>query len=330
MPANLTPQYKEAEERYRQAETPEQKLIALDEMMAVIPKHKGTEKLRADIKRRISKLKEREDGKSAHNRRSALYSVDKEGGGQIALVGPPNAGKSKLISRITNAQPDIGDYPFTTQLPLPGMMEYEDIKIQIVDIPPITEEFAEPWVIAIARNADAMLLVVDASDGSVLEEIEATMQTLEKHRIKPYGWDRPIPGGTDTAKAAKTILVANKMDQSGSPENLDIIRELYGDRFPIAPISAASGAGIEDLKVQIFRMLEIIRVYTKVPGKSADKASPFVLPFGSTVDDLAMTVHKDFAQKLRFARIWGQGNFDGQMVSRDHVLRDGDVIELHV
>jgi len=330
MPANLTPQYKEAEERYRQAKTPEDKMAALEEMLAVIPKHKGTEHMQADIKRRMSKLRQ-QDEKKTHGKRGVEYNVEKEGGGQVVLVGPPNSGKSKLLSRLTNAQPDIGDYPFTTQKPLPGMMEYEDIKIQIVDIPPITEEFTERWMAAIVRNADAALLVLDLTDGSVLDEIETTLRVLQKFRVALYGWDRPIPPDeTGIAVPRKSILVANKMDHPDSPGNLEVIRELYDEAFPVVPVSSESGLGLEDLKQQVFLMLDVVRVYTKIPGKPADMDMPYVVPRGSTVQDVATMVHKDFAEKLRFARIWGESKFAGQMVSRDHVLEDRDVIELHV
>jgi ribosome-interacting GTPase 1 len=331
MPANLTPQYKEAEERYRLAKTPEDKLAALEEMLAVIPKHKGTEHMQGDIKRRIAKLKAQEEQKVTHGRRAVFYNVEKEGGGQVALVGPPNAGKSKLLSRLTNAQPEIGDYPFTTQMPFPGMMEYEDIKVQIVDIPPITEEFTEPWMAAIARNADAVLLVVDVSDGSVLDQIETTLRVLEKFRVRLHGWDRPASvDETGIIVAKKAILVANKMDRPESPDALEIVCELCGDRFPVIPVSSETGKGLEDLRQQVFRMLDIVRVYTKIPGKPADMDAPYVVPRGSTVQGLANMIHKDFLEKLKFARIWSESKFSGQMVSRDHVLEDRDVIELHV
>ena len=329
MPANLTPAYRQAEERYRLAETTEEKLLALDEMMAVIPKHKGTEHMRADIKRRISKLKQQDQSKS-HGKHGIEYNVEKEGGGQVVLVGPPNSGKSKLMSRITNAHPDIGDYPFTTQMPLPGMMPYEDINLQIVDMPPISEEFTEPWMAALARNADAVLFVLDMSDGSVLDRIDATFRKLEKYRVTLYGWGYPIPSdefGIMTPK--KTIMVANKMDEPDSVDNLEVVLELYSDRFPIHPISADNGRGLEDLKQQIFKMLDVVRVYTKIPGKPADMDSPYVVPHGTTVNELATLVHKEFAEKLRFARIWGHGKFDGQMVGREDILEDRDVLELH-
>ncbi|MDH7481483.1 MAG: TGS domain-containing protein [Armatimonadota bacterium] len=332
MPANLTPQYKEAEERYRQAKTFEEKLAALEEMLAVIPKHKGTEHMQGDIKRRIAKLKEQEEQRIAKGKRSSsLYNVEKEGGGQVVLVGPANSGKSKLLSRVTNAQPEIGEYPYTTQKPLPGMMEYEDIQFQIVDMPPITEEFTEPWMAAIARNADGILFVLDVSNGSVLEEIESTLRILEKFRVRLYGWDRPVPKDElGIVVPKKTILVANKMDCPESAENLEVIRELYGDRFPIIPVSSETGRGLEDLKQQVFRMLDVVRIYTKIPGKPADMDTPYVVPRGTTVIELATMIHKDFAEKLRYARIWGASKFEGQMVSRDHVLEDRDIIELHV
>jgi len=330
VPANLTPQYREAEERYRQAKTPEDKLAGLEEMLAIIPKHKGTEHLQGDIKQRISKLKKQEE-KTSHGRRTVLYHVEREGGGQVVLIGAPNSGKSKLLSRLTNAQPDIGDYPFTTQLPFPGMMEYEDINIQIVDMPPITEEFAEPWMVAVARNADAVLLVADMSDDAVLDQIESVLNTMEKFRVRLYGWDRPVPADeTGVVMPRKTILAANKMDLPHAEDALEMVRELYGDRFPIVAISSETGRGLEDLKQDVFRMLDVIRVYTKIPGKPADMHAPYVVPHGITVIGLATLVHKEFAQKLKFARIWGASKFEGQMVSREHVLQDRDVIELHV
>ena len=326
MPANLTPQYKEAEDRFRQAETTEEKIVALEAMLTIIPKHKGTSHLQADIKTRISKLK-KTDEKKSQSSRGMEYNVEKEGGGQVVLVGPPNSGKSKLLSRITNAHPEIGDYPFTTQKPLSGMMEYEDIKFQIVDMPPITQEFTEPWMVAVPRNADACLFVLDMSEGSVLDEIETTMQVLEKFKLRLWGWDRPAP--KDEITNGKTILIANKMDLPDSSDNLDVIREMYADRFPIIETSCETSLGLEEIRQQTFRMLDVVRTYTKIPGKPANMESPYVIPKGTTVIELATMVHKDLAAKLRFARIWGEGKPDGIMVSRDHVLEDKDVIELH-
>lgn len=330
MPANLTPQYKEAEDKFRAAETPSEKLAALEDMLRIIPKHKGTEKLQADIKRKIAKIRE-EGQKKGHGQRGVEYNVEKEGGGQVILVGPPNSGKSTLLSKLTKAHPEVGEYPFTTHKPLPGMMEYEDIKIQIVDMPPITEEFSEPWVFAIIRNADAAIIVVDVSAGDVLDQMETLLELCEKHKVLCYGWDRPVPADdTGAMTPVKTVVAANKMDNPDSADNLIVLQDLYSDRFPIAPVSWMSEARLDSLKEEIFRMLGVVRVYTKIPGKPADMKSPYIVPRGTTVVELASIVHKDFVRSLRFARIWGAEQFDGQMVSREHVLQDRDVIEFHV
>lgn len=331
MPANLTPHYRAAEERFRQARTTEEKIEALEEMLAVIPKHKGTEHIQGDIKARIAKLRRQlEEQKPSHGRYQAMYNVEKEGGGQVVLVGPPNAGKSRLLSMLTNAQPEIADYAYTTQKPLPGMMPYEDIKIQIVDMPPVTEEFTEPWMAAVVRNADAVLFVLDVSHSSILEELERTLLVLGRFRLTLHGWDRLTSSDqTGFVVVKPTILVANKMDLPDSQTNLDIVCEFYGERFPAIAVSCVNGQGLEDLKHEVFRMLDVVRVYTKVPGKSPDMDTPYVLRRGSTVLDLATMVHKDFAEKLKFARIWGRGKYDGQMVSRDHILEDRDILELH-
>lgn len=331
LPANLTPQYREAEDRYREAKTTEEKLVALEEMLAIIPKHKGTEHLQGDIKSRIAKLKRLDEQKPGGSARSAMYNVESEGGGQVVLVGPANSGKSKLLSMISKAQPEIGDYPFTTQKPFPGMMPYEDINIQIVDMPPISAEFVEPWMPAIARNGDAVLFVVDMGDPDVLAQIDEVLGVMEKHRVRLWGWDRPAPPDeTGVMVTKKTILVANKMDLPDAQDNLDVAGEFYGERFSIAPVSSVTGEGLEALKEQVFRMLDVVRVYTKIPGKPADMKAPYVLPRGSTLHDLANMIHKDFAQKLKFAKIWGANKREGQMVSRDQVLDDRDIIELHV
>ena len=165
MPANLTPDYQAAEERYRQADTIEEKIEALREMLATIPKHKGTEKLQADIKRRLSKTQQEQmQRRRSGARRHDPSHIPGEGAGQIALIGPPNTGKSSLLAAITHAQPDIAEYPFTTHAPQPGMMTYEDVQVQLIDTPPLTHEPFDFLHVNIARNADAVLLVVDTVD----------------------------------------------------------------------------------------------------------------------------------------------------------------------
>ena len=330
MPANLTPQYHEAEAKFRAAVTAEEKLAALEEMLAVIPKHKGTEKLQADIKRRISKLKQKE-ASSGRGRHGVFYHVEKEGAGQIIVTGYPNSGKSLIVRRLTNAEPEVADYPFTTRRPLPGMMEFEDILIQLVDSPPIIKDGAENWVVAMPRSADAVLLVADLASDSAVEDVESVYGVLRDSKVIltapgeiPLG---EYPIGTVFRNA---VIAANKIDKPEAEGNLELLRELCEVNLPIVPISALSGEGLEMLKVEMFRMLDVVRVYTKLPGKPPDKEKPFVMKRGSTVDDLTAAVHRGFVGRVRFARAWGRNVPDGAMVGRDYELADGDIIELHV
>ncbi len=329
MPANLTPQYREAEAKYRAAVTTEEKLAALDEMMAVIPKHKGTEKMRADIKRRIAKLKQR-DKSSGSAKRGLEVHIDKEGAGQVAIAGPPNSGKSLIVGRLTAAEPEVADYPFTTRRPMPGMMEYQDILIQLVDMPPIAAEATDGWVLALARSADVVAVVIDLAEGAMVDDIEMIRAELERSKVLLVspGEEMPssLPVGTVVRRA---IIVGNKVDLPGAADNLEILKELYDIDLPIVPVSAKTGEGLEQLKSRLFSLLDIVRVYTKIPGKQADLNTPFVFQRGSTVADLAAAVHKDVAHRLRFARAWGKNKPDGAMMGRDQELEDKDIVELH-
>jgi uncharacterized protein len=336
MPANLTPQYLAAEQRFKDAVATHEKIEALEEMMAVMPKHKGTEKLQADLRRRLAKLRSEAEKKHGISKASAMYTVEREGAGQVILVGGVNVGKSSLLGRMTNAMPEIGDYPFTTRLPQPGMMPYENIKIQLVDMPPIDPNYYEPWMGGIVRQADLILLIADLATDELLDEIESVLTLLEGSRIRLSGEpSREID--PDPIVFRRTILAANKCDAPRAPENLEILKEFFGCRFPIIPMSARSGEGLEELRQKIFGELEIIRIYTKIPGKKADLSSPpFVLKNGSTVLDAARAVHREFVHSLKFAKIWSAEKskrsikYDGQMVERTHQLEDGDILELHI
>jgi len=329
VPANLTPQYKEAEERYRAATTREEKLVGLREMMALLPKHKGTEKLQADIRRRIAKLEEEaEQGVKGGARRADPGHVRREGAGQWVLVGPPNAGKSSLLAALTHAHPEVAPYPFTTHAPQPGMMPYEDVQVQLVDTPAVAVQHAEPYMVNLVRNADGVLVVLDPTADDVDASLAACRGLLQRARVWPRL--RPLPPDASPLLVVRPVYVAvNKTDLDTDGTFTALVREAIGEEFPILPVSAEHGHGLEDLRGRLFADLGRIRIYAKEPGKKPDFERPFVLPAGATVHDLARAVHKEIAEHLRFARIWGHARFEGQQVDRDHVLADRDVVELH-
>jgi len=322
MPANLTPEYMAADRKFKAAATPQEKLAALEEMLATIPKHKGTEKMQADIKRRIARLRTETQRHRGVARGKPFYHVDREGAGQLVLVGAPNTGKSALLAALTHAAPEVADYPFTTRVPLPGMMTYENVQIQLVDLPPITAELTEGWLYALIRTADAALLVTDLAADDLLEQTEQVLTLLTRANIHLSA--APAPPNHKRA-----LVIANKLDAPGAGDRLALLRQFIGPRLPVLAVSALAGTGLEALREAGFRLLDVIRVYSKPPGKKADLTAPFILPGGSTVLDAAEAVHKDLREKIRYARLWGRQGYQGQMVGRDHVLADGDVIEIH-
>ncbi len=329
MPANLTPEYLQAEQAYKEARTSEEKLRCLERMLATIPKHKGTEKMRANIKRRISKTKENIETDKKKAKKGFSYKVEPEGAGQIALIGPPNAGKSALLARLTNATVEVAEYPFTTAMPAPGMMPYLDVQIQLLDLPPVCEEHTEPWVIESARGADGLAIVVDVAADDVLDRLEFIFQRMEQVKIalqRPRSPEPPFP-----YVGLPTIIIANKMDLPDADTLLQILEDFVKDRYDIIPCSVEFGDDqLLPVKDALFRSLDIIRVYTKEPGEEPDMGQPFTIPRGSTLLELAREIHKDFITNLKFARIWGSTKFDGQTVQRDHVLEDKDIVEFHI
>jgi ribosome-interacting GTPase 1 len=330
MAANLTPQYLEAEAEYKKAHTAEERLACLKKMWSLLPKHKASEKLQAELKTKISDANKEVEYERRHPKKAGLsYKIPKQGAGQYVLVGGPNAGKSRLLSRLTRAAPEVAPYPFTTHEPLPGMMEWEDVRVQLIDLPPITADFMEGYVSSMVRSADAALLLVDLADDDGPFAAEAVLERLVKTKTILVG-EKPAAVEDPTIEHLRTMMVANKCDLPGADERLEIVRELFAQRFPIEVISAEHGTGLEVLRTAIYRFLNVIRVYTKQPGKPPDLTSPFTCPIGSTLVEMASLVHRDFAEGLKSARIWGTGVFDGQTVKRDHVLHDKDVVELHL
>jgi ribosome-interacting GTPase 1 len=304
MPANLPPEYLKVEEKYRLAKTPEEKLKLTEELIRLAPKHKGTEKLLKLLKQRAKKLREEIEREKARKITKGIpFAVKKEGAGQVVLLGLPNSGKSTLLSKLTSAKPEIGEHPFTTTRPFPGMMDFEDVQVQLVEAPGVVEGSCEgkglgAAPLGLARSADALLLVVEA--GKEREQLEVLLGELKKAGVE--------------INPARTAVFVTKTD----------IRRMGEFHCPFKVLKLD-----ESVRKEIFRLLHVIRVYTKRPGEEPAK-KPLVLPEGSTVLDAARRIHEDFAERLDFARVWGSARFPGQRVPRDYVLADGDVVEFHL
>ncbi|MEO0136826.1 MAG: GTPase [candidate division WOR-3 bacterium] len=320
MPANLPPQYFEVEKKYREAKTLQEKLFYLQELLAIIPKHKGTEKLQGELRAKISKTKELMEKSKKSTGTTAWYQVERQGAGQVLLVGLPNSGKSALLNLLARTNVEVAPYPFTTTTFQVGMMEYEDIKIQIVDSPPVSEN-APAWLYAAFRFADLLLIILDAADDNLLEQMEIIKRELEVRNIYIE---------KENPDAKKCLILLNKIDINKAEGNSEIFLEFYGNKFNILKISTKTGLNIETLKQQIFRNLNIIRVYTKKIGQPPVKKDPIVLKIGATVIDAAEYIHKDFKKNLKFTRLWNDRGFNGQRVEKNYILQDGDIVEFHV
>ena len=328
MPTNLPPEYFDAEKRYRAASTSAEKLSCIEEMLTIIPKHKGTDKLRADLRKRVSKLKSAAQAKKSLAKHESAYHINKEGAGQVIIVGSTNVGKSALVATLTNAAPEVADFPHTTWKPTPGMMPVENIQIQLIDTPPLSQEYVDPEMMDLIRRCDLVLLMVDLQTDP-LQQLEDTVALLGEHGIVPLRLKDRYKFGRGFS-FIPFLIIANKNDNTATDEDLDIFQELLNDNWPMVAASVATGRNLDLLKASIVERLNIIRVYSKSQGKKPDRSSPFVLKKGSTIVDFASKVHQDFAQKLRAAKVWGPAVFDGQMVQRDYVLQDGDIVELQI
>ncbi|MCM8818371.1 MAG: 50S ribosome-binding GTPase [Candidatus Omnitrophica bacterium] len=322
MVVNLPPQFHEKEAELKKAKTIEEKISILEEMLSIMPKHKSSEKLQALLKSKISKYKKMLEEQPKTKKKSPVPIIQREGSGQIGICGPPNSGKSTLLSKLTKATPEIGDYPFTTKIPIPGMMDYQDIKIQLIDTPSLSLEFTENWVGDILRKTDALLFLFDISTDSILEEIEESLKVLEKFKIK-------LENSFEFNK--KIIWVGNKIDLPRSNEIKEIFYEFYSDKIPeIIIISALKSENLDILKEKIFNSLEIIRVYTKTQGKPPDLENPYTLKKGTKVIELAEIIHKEFVKNFKYARLWRDETDKVIIAGRDYVLQDKDIIEIHV
>jgi len=357
LPTNVTAEYKKAKAAFQKARDPNERLSCLKEMLRTLPKHKGTEHLQAEIKTRIKELTEElASPRKKGARTGPAHTVPPEGAAQVALVGPPNSGKSSLHAKLTGSHAEIGPYPHTTHVPLPGMLPFEDIHFQLVDLPPVSTSFMEPWMPNALQLANAALLVVDLSTPGCVENVAATRERLDSKRISLtdqwvasfgegylYTDDaKPRPTDPDTGAGPDgddeddpfrtflpTLLLANKSDLGIDPAEIEALEELIGVCYPAVPVSAKTGDGLDRIGRLLFHGLRIVRAYTKVPGRPPDMDRPYTLLHGDTVYDVARLVHRDVADSLKFARVWGSARFDGQQVGKDHPVCDGDILELH-
>src|SRR5262245_33482076 len=331
MPANLTPQYKKAEEEYRRAQTPEEELRCLELMLREIPKHKGTDKLQAELKAKISKAKqETEHAKKSGKKGHHGPHIQRQGAGRAIIVGGPNAGKSQLLARLTRATPEVAPYPFTTREPQPGMMAWEDVQVQLIDTPPITTDFLEPSLLGLIRGSDLALLTFDAGSDNGLDDFTPVLDRLNqtKTRLASESYLDDEDVGLSFTQA---FLIHNKIDLPGAEERIAMLKEFCPLDFREFRISAEHGTGLEELRSAVYQSLDVVRVYTKLPTKKeADYEKPFTLKRGGTLLDVAELVHRDIAANFKYARVWGTAVLaPGTQMKGDYIVHDKDVVEIH-
>jgi uncharacterized protein len=349
MPTNLPPVYFDVEKRYREATDTSEKIALLEEMYSLVPKHKGTDHLRADLRRQLSRLKTEPADKKKHTGHTSEYNVEKEGAGQVLLIGPPNTGKSALLEALTNAGPEVSEAAFSTRKPIPGMMPYQDIQVQLVDTPSLDRELSEGGLFGLARQADLVLIVVDLQ-ADPLDQALLSLEMLAQHRIAPQELESGYTG-QERVLFKPVVLLVNKCDDArldedyaaccdllaeqadtvvveGSKPLLDVVSIIK--RLQRLPVSALNHRNFAELKQAIFKRLQVVRVYARPPGEEPDMERPFVLKEGSTVSELTRKVHRDFFDKLKSVRVWGSSEFPGQMVHKDYELKDGDIVELRI
>ncbi len=325
MPTNVTPEYRKAEEAFRVAKSLDEKIERLEDMMSLLPKHKGTDHLYADLKRRMSRLRKQMEQSTGRRGGGAYVDITKEGAAaQVILVGPPNSGKSSILKALSNAHPEVADYPFTTSRMQPGMIPYKDIQIQLVDCPAVTAEFIHMHLLSLVRGADAALLVADLSRDTLLDDIDAVLDAFSSRHV--HFVQKQEENDRD---AVPCCILANKRDAPGAEDRLGLLQEQIGESLEIIPISCSESGNVDTIPEMIIGWLRVLRVYTKIPGQKPDMDHPYTVFAGQTIEDICALVHKDFFENLRFARLW-RGKSDPITVSRNETVMDEDILELHL
>jgi uncharacterized protein len=328
MAANLTHAYRKAEEDYRRAQTPAEQVACLENMLTVIPKHKGTEHLQADLKTRLKEARAEVQTETSSPARGRSFRIPRQGAGTVVLIGAPNSGRSRIVAELTNAEPEVAVYPFTTREPFPAMMPCEGALVQLIDTPPVADGHVEPYLVNYVRSADLVLLCVDGSSDDAPEETLGVLRQFEMRKTllsDSTGFDEE----DFSTLHVRTLLAVTRGEDPDSAMRIEFLRESLPRELPTLAVELSEEASCEALRKRIFAELGVIRVFTKAPGQPAEFVDPFTVPRGGTVEDLALCVHRELAEKLKFARVWGEDVHDGQSVGRDHVLSEGDMVELH-
>ncbi len=329
MPANLTIKYRQAEQAYRQAQSPEEELKCLQVMLVELPKHKGTDKMQGDLKQKISRLKKEITAAASSGSKTTTTRIPRQGAGRAIIIGGPNSGKSQLLASLTRATPEIGNYPFTTRELQPGMMPWNDIYVQLIDSPPITADVFDPATQAVIRNADLVVLMLDLGSDDGGQQLQELTQRLAESKTR-LGKSSYLDEDNIGVSFTQTIFVPNKIDLAEAADRKEFFDEFLDVEFAEFPISAITGKGLEELRDEIYRRLDVVRVYTKMPNrKHPDMEKPFTVRRGQTLQELAVLIHKDF-ENFKSARVWGAQVHDGTSVKGDYVLCDQDIVELHV
>jgi len=389
MPTNLPVVAKKKWNEASLARTPQEKVVKLQEFLSLVPKHKGTEKLCAQVKTKIATLRKEIDEKKRRRagRGGPKFFLEKEGAAQIVILGPTKVGRSSLLTSITKAKAEVSDYPFTTREPVPGMFQFEDLQFQVVEAPALIEGAAEgeAWglqALGLARNADGLFIMVDLTNDApkqlamILNELEKARVLTQKPRarvdierkhmdaglriivvgklvgcnlrdvedllkgyrifdatVKIYGeamLDDVEDAIFENTVYRPAIVVANKAETLEAAENLQELRRFVGDELTIIPVSCRTRKGLEKLGPEVFRALDIIRVYTKEPNDPEPSNKPFILKRGSSIGELARQIHSDFIERFAYARVWAKRlPFSPQKVGSSFRLEDKDTVELH-